>query len=169
VVDLSVFSGLVVGGSALTDPAIAVPDLRDIRVTDRRQPVTYVPNRNLVLLSLAAAYAEARGIRDVFYGSQAQDEYGYWDCSRDFVIHLNKLLSLNRKKSIRVFAPFVGMRKMDVLAEGLRLGVDFSRTWTCYRGGTRSCGSCPSCVERGRAFREAGLPDPLVGKIRRKG
>lgn len=162
-VDLGLFAGLVMGGSALTDPGIRVPELRRISGRDRRQPVTYVPHRNLVLLSLASAYAEARGIRDVYYGAQAQDEYGYWDCTMEFVERLNKLLSLNRKKSIRVHAPFAGMRKADVVKLGLDLGVDFAQTWTCYRGAERPCGKCPSCVERARAFRDAGVSDPLQG------
>jgi 7-cyano-7-deazaguanine synthase len=108
----------------------------------------------MVLLALAAAYAEAKGVQDVFYGAQRQDEYGYWDCSGKFVERLNDVLSLNRGKPVRVHAPFARMRKAEVLRLGLELGVDYEHTWTCYRGGAKPCGTCPSCVERDAAFRE---------------
>ena len=160
-INLGMFAGLVDGGSALTDEAIAIPDLSALRRGEKRQPATYVPNRNMVLLSLAAAYAEARGIRELFYGAQAQDEYGYWDCTEDFVAKLNAVLRLNRRKAVRIRAPFATFRKVDVLRMGLKLGVEFLHTWTCYRGAKRACGNCPSCVERAGAFRQAGQADPL--------
>lgn len=161
VIDISFFGGLVTGGSALTDKAIRVPDLTNLSGRQRRQPPTYVPNRNMVFLSLAAAYAEARGIRDVFYGAQAQDEYGYWDCTADFVERINHVLKLNRRKAIAVHAPFARMKKAVVLRNGLALGVDYSHTWSCYRGGKKPCGTCPTCVERAEAFRVVGVEDRL--------
>lgn len=154
VVDLSVFGGLIAGGSALTDRSISVPDLKDLKRDQRRQPPTYVPNRNMILLSLAAAYAEAKGVRDVFYGAQVQDEYGYWDCTVDFVRKINDVLGLNRRKPVTVVAPFVGMSKSAVIRLGLKLGVDYLHTWSCYRGRKEACGRCPSCVERLKAFKE---------------
>jgi 7-cyano-7-deazaguanine synthase len=160
--DISEFGGLTAGGSVLTDLDSDVPDLADIPDSDRRQPPTYVPNRNMVLLSLAAAYAEANGVQDVYYGAQAQDEYGYWDCTADFLDRINSLLALNRKGAITIHAPFVSKRKDDVLRIGLALGVDYARTWTCYRGGDTPCGSCPSCVERSNAFERIGRDDPLA-------
>lgn len=160
-VDMSFYGALSAGGSALTDAGVSVPDLAEIPACRRRQPPTYVPHRNLVMLSVAAGYAESRGIRDVFYGAQAQDEYGYWDCTEDFVSRLNGVLSLNRGQPVRVHAPFVSRSKRDVLKIGLALGVDYRHTWTCYRGGQVPCGSCPSCVERASAFAGAGVPDPL--------
>lgn len=164
VIDIAAFGPLVAGGGvALTDRRVAVPALARIRPGRKDQPPTYVPNRNMIMLALAAAYAEARGIRDVFYGAQRQDEYGYWDCTPAFVARLNAALALNRREQIRIHAPFVCMRKADELRLGLALGVDFGKTWTCYRGGARPCGECPSCVERARAFREAGAADPLAG------
>ncbi|MDI6774741.1 MAG: 7-cyano-7-deazaguanine synthase QueC [Verrucomicrobiota bacterium] len=158
VVDFSVYGGLVAGSSVLTDSGSRAPDLADIPAEQRAQPATYVPNRNMVLLALAAAYAEARGVRDIFYGAQAQDAYGYWDCSVEFVRRLNAALALNRGNPVRVHAPFAGLRKAEVLRIGLRLGVDYDHTWTCYRGGAQACGACPSCVEREAAFHE------VVGK-----
>ena len=153
-VDIGTYGSLVTGGSALTDQEIPVPDLCEIAESALSQPSTYVPNRNMILLSLAAAYAEVQGIPGVFYGAQAQDEYGYWDCTSDFVKRLNGVLKLNRRNAVTVHAPFVGMRKSEVLKIGLELGVDYDHTWTCYRGAGAACGSCPSCVERMNAFAE---------------
>jgi 7-cyano-7-deazaguanine synthase len=161
VVDISFFGDLIAGGSALTDKSICVPDLNDLSGKQRRQPPTYVPNRNMLFLSLAAAYAEARGICDVFYGAQAQDEYGYWDCTVDFVKRMNHILRLNRGRAITVHAPFARRKKSDVLRIGLALGVDYGHTWTCYRAGRKPCGRCPTCVERRKAFDEVGVEDGL--------
>lgn len=161
IVDISVLGEMTAGASALTDSTIAVPDLEAIPEEQLSQPPTYVPNRNMVLISLAAAYGESRGCETVFYGAQAQDKYGYWDCTAEFLERLNHVLSLNRRQPISVQAPFVAMRKAEELAIGLELGVDFSRTWSCYRGGTRACGQCPSCRERLQAFNEVGVPDPI--------
>ena len=161
--DLSFISCLIDESSALTSRAIPVPDMVDLDGSEREQPCTYVPHRNLTLLSAAAAYAEGRGVRDVFYGAQAQDEYAYWDCTGDFVERLNGVLALNRRGAVTVHAPFVGMRKAKVLEIGIELGVDYAASWTCYRGGERPCGKCPSCVERETAFAEVGVDDPLVG------
>ena len=161
VVDLSFFGDLIRGASALTDPALPVVPLAELSAADRTQPPTYVPNRNMILLSLAAACAEARGIRAVFYGAQTQDRYGYWDCTAEFLERLNAALALNRKDAVTIHAPFIGMRKAEELKIGFELGVDYAHTWTCYRGGEAPCGVCPSCEERAGAFREAGARDPL--------
>ncbi len=162
VVDMGFFGRLTAGGSALTDPAIAVPRMADLSGPMLNQPPTYVPNRNMILLSLAAAYAEARGIADVFYGAQRQDRYGYWDCTPEFLERINGVLGLNRGRGVRIHAPFIGMSKADELRLGAELGVDYGHTWTCYRGEARPCGECPSCVERAGAFEAAGMMDPLL-------
>ena len=161
VVDVGVLGELTEGGSALTDAKISIPDLDALDESVRGQPPTYVPNRNMVFLGLAAAYAESQGVKDVFYGAQAQDEYGYWDCTEEFIENLNAVFGLNRKEPVTVHAPFVAMKKAEILKLGLELGVEFARTWTCYRGESRPCGTCPTCMERGAAFREAGVSDPL--------
>jgi len=158
-IDISFFAELTAGSTAITDPVMAVPDVTDLNHDQRRQPPTYVPNRNMVFLSLAASYAEALGARKVCYGAQMQDDCGYWDCTADFVDSMNRVLNLNRGKPVTVYAPFAGMRKVEVLKIGLELAVDYSHTWTCYRGGAVACGTCASCVERSRAFQEAGVPD----------
>ncbi len=160
-IDITVMGELIKGASALTDADIGVPALADLDEQQMDQPLTYVPNRNMVMLSMAAAYAEAHGCCEIFYGAQAQDEYGYWDCTTEFVERLNLVLALNRRVPVVIKAPFAELRKSEELAIGLKLGIDYSRTWTCYRGGERACGVCPTCVERLKAFAEAGLPDPL--------
>ncbi len=162
VIDLGFVAGLVKGGTSLVDGGDEVPDLTELSETELDQPPTYVPNRNMMLLSVAAAYAEARGIREVYYGAQAHDEYGYWDCTADFIERLNRVLELNRRDGVVVNAPFVAKKKSDLVALGHELGVDFSQTWSCYRGGEKACGKCPTCVERLKAFQEAGATDPLA-------
>ncbi|MEI7436338.1 MAG: 7-cyano-7-deazaguanine synthase QueC [bacterium] len=163
VVELEVLSSLIPGASALTDPQIAMPAMADLDAASSRQPSTYVPHRNLILLSLAAAFAEARGVANIYYGAQQQDAYGYWDCTPEFQTRLNAMLALNRGTAVTIHAPFATLRKAELVRMGLELGVDYGHTWTCYRGGTRPCGICPSCAERATAFREAGVPDPLLG------
>lgn len=161
VVNISSMKALLSHGCALTDDNIPVPKLSEIDESDRDQPSTYVPNRNMVLLSLAAAHAEANSSADVFYGAQTQDEYGYWDCTPRFIERINKVLSLNRREPVTIHAPFMAMSKAQVLQRGMELGVDYSRTWSCYRGAAAPCGTCPTCVERGNAFAELGIDDPL--------
>lgn len=162
VLDISFFKVIADGASTLVEGGGEVPDLGALDEAQLDQPPTYVPNRNMILLSLAAAFAESRGCRTVYYGAQAQDEYGYWDCTSEFVAHLNQTLALNRRNAVTVRAPFAGLSKSDEVEVGLRLGVNFAHTWTCYRGGDRPCGECPTCVERTSAFRNAGVVDPLM-------
>ncbi|MDX9974185.1 MAG: 7-cyano-7-deazaguanine synthase QueC [FCB group bacterium] len=161
VIDISFLGELLRDGSTLLRGAAEVPDLAELSESDLTQPPTYVPNRNMMFLSLAAAYAEANGIRDLYYGAQAQDEYGYWDCTRDFLERINGVLALNRRDAVRIHAPFVADRKAESVRRGLALGVAFAHTWSCYRGDELACGTCPTCVERLNAFREAGAEDPV--------
>ena len=160
-IDLAVVGDLVRSGTALVQEGRPVPDLRELDETSRLQPPTYVPNRNMILLAIAAAYAEARGATEVYYGAQALDEYGYWDCTPQFLDRINQVLALNRRTPVQVHAPFIRMSKADSLRLGLELGVDYAWTWSCYRGGEHPCGTCPTCVERSQAFAAVGLRDPL--------
>jgi len=156
-IDIGFVGELLQGGSALTNPDVPVPDLDDLTESQLSQPPTYVPNRNMILLSLAAAWAESVGAKHVFYGAQAQDRYGYWDCTVDFVARINDVLCLNRETRVTIEAPFAELSKADLLRVGLQLGVDYAHTWSCYRGGDVPCGTCPTCVERTRAFEEVKL------------
>lgn len=161
VLDISFIGEVLQGGTALVSSGAEVPDLAALAPEDLTQPPTYVPNRNMMLLSIAAAYAEAHQARDVYYGAQAQDEYGYWDCTRDFLTRINAVLALNRRDAVTIHAPFVDMKKAGIVSLGRDLKVDFAQTWSCYRGGERACGTCPTCVERQKAFAEAGADDAL--------
>lgn len=162
VLDLAFLRDVLSGASTLMADGPAVPDLAELVEDDTDQPPTYVPNRNMMLLSIAAAYAEAREIRDVYYGAQAQDEYGYWDCTADFLERINAVLNLNRRDAITIHAPLVNASKADNVRKGIELGVDFAHTWSCYRGGDTPCETCPTCVERRNAFETVGESDPLV-------
>lgn len=163
VIPLGFLGPMLAPASTLIAGGAPVPDLKDLDEDALRQPPTYVPNRNMMLLSLAAAYAEAQGIADIYYGAQAQDEYGYWDCTAEFLTRVNAVLALNRARPVTVHAPFVASPKAESVRLGLALGVDFAQTWSCYRGGDTPCGTCPTCVERDNAFATNGIRDPLLG------
>jgi len=156
--DLSAMRDLFTA-SALVSESIDVPTIATVRGDP--QPLTYVPNRNMIFLSLAAAYAESQGVTEVFYGAQKHDMYGYWDCTPDFLNAINATLSLNRKQPIRIQAPFVNDSKADIVRRGLSMGVDYAQTWSCYNGRGAACGQCPTCAERLAAFAEIGVSDPL--------
>lgn len=146
--------------SALVDRGTAVPDILD--VMGDPQPATYVPNRNMIFLALAAAYAETNGVSDIFYGAQRHDIYGYWDTTPQFLASLNEVYSLNRKTPIQIQAPFVQFSKADILRLGLEMDVDYAQTWSCYEGKEAACGRCPTCAERLQAFAEVGIEDPIL-------
>lgn len=158
VCDLTAMSDLF-RTSALVAGEIAVPTIQEVQGDS--QPITYVPNRNMIFLSLAAAYAESHGASDVFYGAQKHDLYGYWDTTLAFLARLNQVYALNRKVPVRIEAPFVTYSKADILREGYALGIDYGKTWSCYQGDAVACGRCPTCAERLAAFREIGETDPL--------
>lgn len=162
IMDITFMGALIQQGSALIEGGEAVPDLASLSPEELTQPPTYVPNRNMMLLSMAAAYAEAHGMTDLYYGAQAQDEYGYWDCTKDFLKRMNDVLALNRKRPITIHAPFVSKSKGETVRLGVELGVDFRQTWSCYRGGENACGTCPTCVERLNAFKANGITDPIA-------
>lgn len=160
-IDISDFGRIIQTSSALLAGGSDVPELETIDENDLAQPSTYVPNRNMVFLSTAAAFAESRNCREIYYAAQAHDLYSYWDCTPEFVVRLNEILALNRKHRLIVKAPFVNMRKSEVVELGSRLAVNFADTWSCYRGNHLPCGTCPTCRERAAAFAEAGVNDPL--------
>jgi 7-cyano-7-deazaguanine synthase len=152
------------GGSALTDD-IDVPK-------DGVQPgipVTYVPARNTVFLSLALAWAEAAGARDLFIGVNALDYSGYPDCRPDFIRAFEDMAAQATKAGVEgsrftVHTPLIDMSKAEIVREAARLGVDLGTTWSCYdpTPDNRHCGACDSCRLRHKGFEEAGLPDPTV-------
>lgn len=158
-VDTSFFGELTKDVSALTGK-INVPHIKE--VLGDPQPVTYVPFRNMMFLTIALAHAENNKCPAVFYGAQKHDTYsGYFDASEEFRVRLNRVAELNRKHQITVEAPFVNMSKSDLLEWGLGNNVDYSKTWTCYNGGDISCGTCPTCADRIQAFKTIDKIDPL--------
>lgn len=150
----------IFGSSALVNDNVMIPDME--AVVGDNQPATYVPNRNMLFLAYAVAYAESLKADRVYYGAQAHDLYGYWDTTPEFLERLNRVYSLNRKDAVKIEAPFVRFSKADVLRTGLDLGVDYAQTWSCYAGGEVACGKCPTCAERLKAFEEVGLIDPIL-------
>ena len=159
-IDLSAF-----GGSALTDSAIDVP--KD-GVGDAI-PVTYVPARNTIFLSLALGWAEAAGARDLFLGVNALDYSGYPDCRPEFIAAFERLAELATKAGVegapfRFHAPLQHMTKADIVREGARLGLDMGLSWSCYdpAPGAKHCGLCDSCRLRHKGFEEVGIADPTV-------
>ncbi len=157
------------GGSALTDGAIGVPDADGGWTGDKPVPATYVPARNLVLLSIAAAYAETVDAGAIFIGANAIDYSGYPDCRPEFLHAFEEAARLGTKcgtsgKPMRIEAPLLHLSKAQIVRLGASLLVPFGMTWSCYRGGKRPCGKCDSCLLRAKGFDEAGINDPLVEK-----
>ncbi|MFA7555147.1 MAG: 7-cyano-7-deazaguanine synthase QueC [Spongiibacteraceae bacterium] len=157
--DLSAF-----GGSALTDNAIDVPDHIDGVVGI---PITYVPARNTIFLSIALGWAEVLGAQDIFIGVNAVDYSGYPDCRPDYIAAFQHMADIATKSSIEgqglaIRTPLIDLSKADIIREGIRLGVDYSQTVSCYQADSqgRACGKCDSCYLRAEGFNASGVADP---------
>jgi 7-cyano-7-deazaguanine synthase len=152
-----------IGGSALTDSAIAVPQASaNEDEIGTEIPVTYVPFRNAHFLSAAVSWAEVLGAKTVFIGAVEQDSSGYPDCRPAYYDAFNQLIRTGTKDGeIRVVTPLIAMRKSEIVRLGVELGAPFHVSWSCYSGETEACGVCESCILRLRAFREAGAVDPI--------
>ncbi|MCU1320996.1 MAG: exsB protein [Acidobacteriaceae bacterium] len=151
-----------IGGSALTDASIAVPDAGAEEAIGDEVPVTYVPFRNAHFLSAAVSWAEVLGAKTVIIGAVEQDSSGYPDCRPAYYDAFNALIRQGTKEGdIRVETPLIAMRKSEIVRLGVELGAPFHVSWSCYSGETEACGVCESCVLRLRAFREAGAVDPI--------
>ena len=148
-----------IGGSALTDPEIAVPESVTI---GREIPVTYVPFRNAHFLSVAVSWAEVLEAEKIYIGAVEQDSSGYPDCRPAYYRAFNEVIRTGTKEGrIEIVTPLIGLRKREIVTLGLELGAPFDLTWSCYSQEDRACGVCDSCVLRLRAFREAGAADPV--------
>lgn len=157
------------GGSALTDPGIAVPEDEE----NAGIPVTYVPARNTVMLSIALAWAEVLGANDIFVGVNAVDYSGYPDCRPEFIQAFETMANLATKAGVegarlRIHAPLISLSKGDIIRRGVELGVDYGITVTCYQADDagRACGRCEACRLRGAGFAAAGVPDPTPYQLR---
>jgi 7-cyano-7-deazaguanine synthase len=148
-----------IGGSALTDPNIAVPESHAI---GHDVPVTYVPFRNAHFLAVAVSWSEVLGAERVYIGAVEQDSSGYPDCRPAYYQAFNEVVRMGTKAGgIEIVTPLIGMRKAEIVRLGLELGAPFDLTWSCYSREDCACGVCDSCVLRLRAFREAGAVDPI--------
>ena len=164
-IDLAAF-----GGSALTDPDIAVPEdaAGGFASGDSRIPITYVPARNTVFLSLALAWAEVLHAHDIFIGVNAVDYSGYPDCRPEFIAAFEAMANLATRAGVeegtrlRIRTPLIYLTKAEIVQQGIALGVDFSATVSCYQADERgrACGRCDSCRLRRAGFVAAGVPDP---------
>lgn len=158
--DLRVF-----GGSALTDD-LEVPRGRSHSEIGSGIPVTYVPARNTIFLSLAIAFAETVHARDIFLGVSQVDFSGYPDCRAEFIRAFEKAANLGTRAGVqgagfRIHTPLIDLSKAETIIRGIALGLDYSLTWSCYLGGHLACGECDSCRLRLAAFEQAGVTDPI--------
>jgi len=157
-----------IGGSALTDRRITVPESEETVAPSSGIPVTYVPFRNAHFLSAAVSWAEVIGANAIFIGAVAEDSSGYPDCRPEYYRAFAELVSLGTKPEthIQIMTPVIAMRKSEIVRRGKQLGAPLNLTWSCYQLEDEACGTCDSCRLRLRAFVEAGLSDPIAYRAR---
>jgi len=157
----------VIGGSALTDTNIPVPEAGTpqsaIRNPQSAIPTTYVPFRNAHLLSIATSWAEVIGARKIFIGAVEEDSSGYPDCRETFYQAFNKVIEMGTKPETRVeiVTPLIHLKKGEIVKRGVELGAPLRLTWSCYQNSEKACGRCESCALRLKGFKEAGVKDPI--------
>jgi 7-cyano-7-deazaguanine synthase len=158
------------GGSALTDSSIDVPKSASVDTIGHSIPVTYVPARNTVFLSLALAFAETIGAHDIYIGVNALDYSGYPDCRPEYIAAFEKMANLATRagvedeRKLRIHTPLIDLSKAQIIARGIALGVDYGQTLSCYDPGSggAACGHCDACLLRSKGFAENGLTDPAL-------
>ncbi len=157
-----------IGGSALTDRSIEVPESGEALAPHAKIPVTYVPFRNAHFLSAAVSWAEVIGANAIFIGAVAEDSSGYPDCRPEYYRAFEDLIRQGTRPEthIEIVAPVIAMRKSEIVRRGLELGAPLASTWSCYQFEDAACGACDSCRLRLKAFAEAGVPDPLAYRAR---
>lgn len=160
----------VIGGSALTDTNIPVPELRtpNSKLRTSSIPVTYVPFRNAHLLSIATSWAEVIGATNIFIGAVEEDSSGYPDCREVFYQAFNKVIEMGTKPETRIeiVTPLIHLKKSAIVRRGLELGAPLHLTWSCYQNNEKACGTCESCALRLKGFKEAGVQDPIPYEIK---
>ncbi|MCX7927645.1 MAG: 7-cyano-7-deazaguanine synthase QueC [Candidatus Omnitrophica bacterium] len=155
-------------GSSLIDYKLKIPVAEEESFDKKKAiPNTYVPARNIIFLSYAVSYAEAIGAEAIFIGANAVDYSGYPDCRSSFYRVFRKLVSVGTKtgaqnKKIEIKTPLINLTKAQIIERGIKLGVPYQLTWSCYRGKKHPCQSCDSCLWRKKGFKEAGIKDPLL-------
>ena len=156
VIDISAINQLL-AGSSLTDDI----DIPEGHYEAESMKSTVVPNRNMILLSLAVGYAVSVGASQVYYGAHSGDHAIYPDCRPEFVMKMNEVCKIANYESVEIFSPYLTVTKSDILTDGLRMGLKYDNTWTCYNGREKACGQCGACQERLEAFSENNVTDPL--------
>jgi len=157
IVDISAI-GELIPGSALTSN-IKVPEGH---YEEASMKATVVPNRNMIMLSMAVAYAVSRGIDHVYIGAHAGDHAIYPDCRPEFIDAMTRVTKIANYLPVHINAPYLSMTKGDIAEVGKHLGIDYANAWTCYNGREKACGKCGACQERIEAMAQAGIIDPLV-------
>lgn len=149
-----------IGGSSLTDPSI---EITPANLGNREIPTSYVPFRNAHLLSVATSWAEVIGARSIYIGAVAEDSSGYPDCRPQFYEAFQQVVAVGTRPEthIEIRTPVIGMKKAEIVRLGQQLKAPLELTWSCYGRSDRACGECDSCALRLKAFREAGIPDPI--------
>jgi 7-cyano-7-deazaguanine synthase len=154
-----------IGGSALTDRAIAVPQHQHIYdgAGANEIPVTYVPFRNAHFLSVAVSWAEVIGAHSIYIGAVAEDSSGYPDCRPEYYRMFQELIRVGTRPEthIEIATPVIALKKSEIIRKGIELGAPLHLTWSCYQSEDVACGACDSCLLRMRAFAEAGASDPI--------
>jgi len=156
VIDISAINQLL-AGSSLTDDI----DIPEGHYEAQNMKSTIVPNRNMVLLSLAVAYAVSVGASQVYYGAHSGDHAIYPDCRPEFVKKMNDVCMIANYEAVEIFSPYLNVDKIAILADGISMGLNYSDTWTCYNGREKACGKCGACQERLEAFNENKIVDPI--------
>ena len=150
--------------SSITNQEIEVAKTAD--TLGDPQTVNYVPNRNMIMLSICTGYAESIGATTVFHGAaQVDSEAGYWDGTQEFLDQMNNINNLNRRDRVDIRAPLITLSKKEIIEMGIINRVDYKKTWTCYQGGKKACGKCPACSSRIKGFIDAGYIDPVDYEI----
>lgn len=157
IVDISAINQLL-AGSSLTDD-IEIPEGH--YAADNMKS-TVVPNRNMILLSLAVGYAVSLGAAQVYYGAHSGDHFIYPDCRPEFVQKMHDVCQIANYEPVDIVSPYLHQTKIEILADGLAMGLDYAKTWTCYNGREKACGKCGSCQERLEAFNLNRAIDPLL-------
>ena len=160
VIDIRAMSEVMAGSSLTSD--LQVPEGH---YEQESMKSTVVPNRNMILLSLATGYSVTVGAQAVWYGAHGGDHAIYPDCRPEFVEKMDAVCRVANYQPVAIEAPFMGSDKARILSEGLKLGLDYGQSWTCYNGRERACGRCGSCVERLEAFAANGVTDPLQYEV----
>lgn len=157
-----------IGGSALTDDRIAVPESGEAPGSRAEIPITYVPFRNAHFLSAAVSWAEVMGATAIFIGAVAEDSSGYPDCRPEFYRAFQEVVQEGTRPEthIEIVTPVIHMRKSEIVRRGIELGAPLGRTWSCYQFEDEACGTCDSCWLRLRAFSQVGAVDPIAYRTR---